>query len=175
MAILYLVVQNAEGSRPFYAWQSTVTWLGEITLAAGVCALAAGIWKSVKRPCWPLVLTGLALGALGVIYCDLIRYSISFRVIACLITLMAMSIGVLELLAARTLRLQHHIGGGWFLIFAGAASFGFALAFFAMGFRWLKLSSSAHSDFLWFASYFAVSAVCMFGLAVCLRRALPAY
>jgi hypothetical protein len=59
-----------------------------------------------------------------------------------------MSIGVLELLAARTLRLQQHMAGGWFLSFAGAASFGFGLAFFAMGFRWLKLSSSARSDFL---------------------------
>jgi hypothetical protein len=42
----------------------------------------------------------------------------------------------------------------------------FALAFFALGFRWIKLGPGSHSDLLWLSSYFGFSAICMLGLGL---------
>jgi hypothetical protein len=54
----------------------------------------------------------------------------------------------------------------WFFGIAGAASLGFALAFLAFAFHWIKLEPGAHLDFLWFGSYFGFSAICKLGLAL---------
>jgi uncharacterized membrane protein HdeD (DUF308 family) len=70
--------------------------------------MAAGIWRSAKGKCWLLVLNGLALGALGIICYGFVRFSISFRTVALLIILMAITIGILEFITAGTLRRQHH-------------------------------------------------------------------
>ena len=122
---------------------------------------------------WLLVLNGLALGALGVIQYGLTRFRISFLTVTLLIILMAMSIGLLELVIARTLRRQRHFADGWFLALAGVASFGFAVAFLALGFRWIKIEPGSHSDLLWLGSYFGFSAICMLGLALRLRSLGP--
>ena len=106
---------------------SSVVFVGELALAAGACTMAAGIWRSAKGKCWPLVLNGLALGALGLILTGIFGSSISFRTVAFLIIVMATSIGIFELLTARTLRRQHHLADGWFLGLAGVLSVGFAL------------------------------------------------
>ena len=84
--------------------RSTIVFLGELALAAGACTITAGIWRSAKGKCWLLVLNGLALGALGLTLTGIFRHSISFGTVALLIILMAMSIGIFELVTARTLR-----------------------------------------------------------------------
>jgi hypothetical protein len=128
--------------------------------------IAAGLWRSTRGKSWFLVLNGLALSALGLILNGIFGFRISFRTIALLLVVMAMSIGIFELVIARALRRQRHIADEWFLGLAGAASVVFALAFLAFGFRWIELEPRPHADFLWFGSYFGFSAICMLGLAL---------
>ncbi len=168
ISVIYLIMQNTYGPRTAGAWSGTVVFLGEVTLAAGACSIAAGIWRSTKGERWPLILNGLALGALGVIYRFFVRYPyrISIRTIAFLIILTAFSIGILELVNARILRRQHQFVGGWFLGLAGTALVGCALAFFALGFRWIQPGAESHLDLLLLGFYFGFSAICMWGLAL---------
>jgi uncharacterized membrane protein HdeD (DUF308 family) len=166
IAVIYVIMRETNGPVTFQEWNGTIVFLGKLTLAAGACTIAAGIWRSTRGKCWLLVLNGLALGALGLIYYRLVRFGISFLTVALLIILMAMSIGILEFVTARTLRRQRHVADGWFLGFAGVVSVGFALAFFALGFRWIKLGPGSHSDLLWLSSYFGFSAICMLGLGL---------
>ncbi len=166
ISVIFLVMHDTDGTLTFHAWNGMVVFLGKLALAAEACTIAAGIWRSTKGKCWLLVLNGLALSALGVIFNNLTHYRISFRTVALLLVVMAMSIGILELVTARTLRRQRHVANEWFLGLTGAASVGFALAFFALGFRWIKLEPGSHSDLLWIGSYFGFSAICMLGLAL---------
>jgi hypothetical protein len=119
------------------------------------------------------MLNGLALGALGLIQYGLTRFRISFLTVALLIVVMAMSIGSLELVVARTLRHRRHFADAWFLALAGVASFGFAVTFLGLGLRWIKIEPGSHSDLLWLGSYFGFSAICMLGLALRLHRLGP--
>ena len=147
-------MQDPDGSLALrkFAVQGTVVFLGRLALAAGACTIAAGIWRSAKGKCWLLVLNGLALSALGLILNGIFGFRISFRTIALLLVVMALSIGIFELATARTLR--RHVPDKWFLGLAGAASVGFALVFL-----WIKPGPGAHADFLWFGSYFGFSAI----------------
>src|SRR5260370_4506468 len=128
-------MEDTAGPVTLHGWNSTIVFLGKLALAAGVCTIAAGILRSAKGKCWLLVLNGLALAALGLIQFAFTRFRISFLTIALLIILMSMSLGILELVTARTLRRQRHVADGWFLGMAGVASIAFALAFVALGFR----------------------------------------
>jgi uncharacterized membrane protein HdeD (DUF308 family) len=158
ISAIYVIMRNAEGLLTFHAWNGAIAFLGELTLAAGACTIAAGVWRSTKGKCWLLAVNGLALGALGLIYFDFVRFSIGFRTIALLIVVMAMSIGGLELATARTLR--RYVPDKWFLGLAGAASIGFALAF-------LRIKPGpSHPEFLWLGAYFGFSAICMLGMAL---------
>ena len=143
-------------------------FLGGLKLAAGACTIVAGTWKSAKEKSWLLVLHGLALGALGLIFAGSFGSRTSFRTVALLSILMAMSIGILELATAPTLRRQRHVADGWFFALAGVASVGFALAFFVLGFGWVKveLEPGSLAHLLWLGSYFGFSAICMLGLAL---------
>lgn len=166
ISVIYLIMQDTNGPLTFHSWNGAVAFLGKLTLVAGGCAIAAAVWRSARGKCWLLVLNGLALGALGVIEFGFTRYRISFLTVAFLIMLMAMSIGILELVIARTLRRQHHVVDGWFLAFAAVASFGFAVAFFILGFGWIKIQPGSHPDLLWLRYYFAFNAICMLALAL---------
>lgn len=161
VSAIYLVMQGEAEPLTFHAWRNTILILGELTIAAGACTVAAATWTSAKRRCWLLVPNGAALIALGVIYVYFVRYRISFRTIALLIILMAVSIGILEFLSARSL--------GWVLALAGAASIGFALVFVALGFRWVRIAPGSHPDLLWLGLYFGFSAICMLAAALTLR------
>jgi hypothetical protein len=163
ISILYLIMQNTAGPLTFHRWNSMIVLLGKLAMAAGVCTIAAGIWRSTKGKSWLLALNGLALCGLGAIS-NLTRYPISFRAVALLLAVMAMSIGIVELETAQTFR--RHLGDEWFLGWAGAASLGFALAFFALAFRWIGVDPGSHSDLLWLGSYFGFSAICMLWLAL---------
>jgi len=165
-------MQETDGPLTFHSWNGTIAFLGKLALAAGACTIAAGIFRSTNGKSWLLVLNGLALGALGVIQYGFVRYRISFLTVALLIIVMAMSIGILELVIARTLRRQRTVADGWFLTSSGVVSAGFAFAFLALGLRWIKIDPGSHADLLWLGSYFGFSAVCMLGLALRLHGRL---
>ncbi len=167
-------MQGPDGSLTLrqYAVPGTVVFLGKVALAAGACTIAAGIWRSAQGKSWILVLNGLALGALGAIFDGIFGSRISFRTIALLLVIIAMSIGIFDWVIARALRRQRYVADEWFLGLAGAASVGFALVFFAFAFGWIKLGPGQHADFLWFGSYFGFSAICMLGLALRLRAVI---
>jgi uncharacterized membrane protein HdeD (DUF308 family) len=153
--------------------ESSVVLMGRLALAAGACTVAAGIWRSAKGKCWLLVLNGLALGALGLVLSGIFGSRISFRTVALLIIVMAISMGVLALTGARTLRSQRRLAEGWLLGLAGAASGGFALVFVALGFRWIKIDPGSYPDLLWLGAYFSFSTICMLGLVLRLRSHGP--
>jgi hypothetical protein len=141
ISVVYLVVQNAD------------TDLGKLAVAAGACAVAAGILKPTERS-WLLVLNGLALSSLGMIQWALVRFPISFLTIALLISAMAVSIGILDIV------------DGWFFGAIRVISVGFALTFLALGLRWIRIEPGSRSDLLWIGSYFGFSAICMVALAL---------
>jgi uncharacterized membrane protein HdeD (DUF308 family) len=166
ISIAYLMMQHSDGPLTFHAWNATVVFLGKVAMAAGVCAIVAGVWRSTDGKSWLLVLNGLALGALGLIQYGFTRFPISFLVIALLVILMAISASMLEFETARILRRRRHFADGWFLGSAGVISVAFALAFLALGLRWIKLEPGSHSDLLWLGLFFGFSAICMLGMSV---------
>ena len=134
-SVTNLLMQGPDGSLTLrqYAVPGTVVFLGKVALAAGACTIAAGIWRSAQGKSWILVLNGLALGALGAIF-TFWTGPLALRTIALLLVVMAMSIGIFDWVIARALRRQRYVADEWFLGLAGAASVGFALAFFAFAF-----------------------------------------
>ena len=170
ISVIYLIMKETDGPLAFHSWNGTVVFLGKLALAAGACTIAAGILRSTNGKCWLLVLNGLAFSAYGLIP-RLWRGPLSFLFFARLLIVMAISIGIFELLTTRTLRRQHP-ADGWFLGLAGIASFGFALAFLALTMGWIQLESRPlHASlFLWLVSYFGFSAICMLVLALRLHR-----
>ena len=164
ISIIYFVMETTNGPLTAGVWGSTIMFLGELTLAAGACSIAVGIWRSSTAERWPLLLNGAALAALGLIYCFLVRrYPISLLTIALLMMLMAISSSIFEFINVRR---QSHIARRWFLRVAGGASIGCALTLLALGLKWIKLSPGSNTELLWFAFYFGLSAICMFVLAM---------
>jgi uncharacterized membrane protein HdeD (DUF308 family) len=164
-SIMMFLVLSPEGSwaRTFLNTRNMAERLGMLALAIGVCTIAAGIWSLRKSNSWLLVLNGLACSTLGL----LVRSNrpVAFRTVALFIVVMAVSIGIYELAIARTSRGRRV--DEWLLGVAGIVSFGFALAFLAFVFRWLKLDPSPSAQtFNWLGSYFGFSAICMLGLAL---------
>ena len=164
-SVMNLLMRPPDGSLMLRTFgpEGTLRYMGMVALAAGACAIAAGIWSSRKGKSWLLVLNGLAFIAYGLIPVVFSRVPLPFRLFALLLILMAMSMGIFELATARTLR--RHVADEWFLRLAGAASVGFALAFLALAFRWIQAEQPG-SIFLWLGSYFGFSAICMLGLAL---------
>jgi len=153
-------------------WRRSATpdavWdMGMLSLAAGACAAAAGLWNRGRSHSWLLSLHGLALAAYGLIgVSPLVRGPLSFRPVSLLFVLMALSIGAFASRTARTMP-----GGAserWFPSVAGAVSIGFALVFIAVGFNWVRLGAP-HSFWIWMSSHFAFCAIFMFSLALRLR------
>ena len=161
ISVVYLIMYDADGPVNF----SPVVVLSRLALAAGVCTIAAGIWKSRNGKSWLIVLNGLALSAYGLIPLFW-KGPLSFLLFARLLVVMAISIGIFELVTARALWHRHRIAAGGFLGLAGAASFGFAVVFLALVLGWLQLERRAFhpSGFLWLGLYFGFTAICMLGL-----------
>ncbi len=158
------VIYFAHAGNGFHA-SKDVVFLGRLTLAAGACTIAAGIWNSGTGRSWLLLLNGLALGSLGVVLSGIFGSRISLRTVALLVILMAISAGIFEMGTARILRRQRHVTQGWLLAAAGAVSLGFAVVFLALGLNWIKLDpGSPGQTLLWLGSYFGFSAICMLGL-----------
>jgi uncharacterized membrane protein HdeD (DUF308 family) len=176
ISAIYLIMYDSgpDGPLTFHGWNAAAGFLSWLTLAAGVCTIAAGIWRSAQRKSWLLALNGLALSAYGLI--PLLwshRGPLSFNLFALLIVVMALTIGILALSIARTLR--RHVMDKWFFSLAGAASLFVALAFLALVNRWIQLERRPFhpSVFLWLCFYFGFSAICMLGLAMRLRGLGP--
>src|SRR5258708_17159400 len=173
IAVLYFVMGDSQAPLTFHSWQGTVLLLGRLALAGGACAIAAGVWRAAKGVCWLLVINGVALGALGLIYSGVFGYKISFRTIALLVVVMALSMGVLELVVARNLRREQRVDGWflrltneWFLSLTGEVSVGFGVAFLAFVFRWIRLNPGAPTESLvLLGAYFGFSAICLLALA----------
>ncbi len=163
-SIMIFLVLSPDGSitlRRFIYGRSAAEQVGMLALAIGACTIAAGIWNLRKSNAWLLVLNGLACATLGL----LVRSNrpVAFRTVALFIVVMAVSIGLYELTSARTLR--GHVDE-WLLGAAGIVSLGFALAFLAFVFRWLKLNPSPSAQtFNWLGAYFGFNALCMLWLA----------
>jgi len=167
VAVIFFIMLGTDGPLNVRALGGTIALLGAVAIAAGACAIAAGVWRSAKGTCWPLVLNGLAAGALGVIYYSLVRrYPTSLRTIAMLIVVMAVNLGILALIAARTLRRQSHVTDGWILGLAAVVSAVFTLVFFGLGFHWIKLGPGSRLELLWLGAYFGFTAICVMGLAL---------
>jgi hypothetical protein len=170
ISVTYFIMY--EVSPNIYKWDGMVVSLHSLTLAAGACIIAAGIWRSAKGKSWLLVLNGLVLcawGLLGLFWSG----PLSFNLFALLLVVMATSFGILALATARTLRGRPT--DKWFFALAGATSIGFALAFLALAGHWIQLERRLFhpSAFLWLCVYFGFSAICMLGLALRLQSLSP--
>jgi hypothetical protein len=174
ISVIYLIMYEAgpDGRLTFHGWNGTIVFLNGLALAAGVCTIAAGIWRSVKGKSWLLVLNGLAFSAYGLTPLFW-KGPLSFDFFALLLVVMATTIGILTLAIARTLR--RYVADEWFFGLAGAGSVGFALAFLALVNRWIQLERRPFhpSVFLWLCFYFGFSAICILGLALRLHRLGP--
>jgi hypothetical protein len=158
------------GPLSFAAFQDAAILASRLALLAGVCTVAAGIWRSAKGNSWLLILNGLAFSAYGLIPL-VYRGPLSFDSLALLLVAMAAAFGILALAIARSLR--RSVADQLFFGLAGGGSIGFALAVLALASGWIQLERRAFhpSLFLWLCLYFAFSAVCMLGLATRLRLA----
>lgn len=167
-AFMILFIWSPDGFltlRTFAHSKSSIEQLGLVALAAGVCTVAAGIWNAREANSWLLVLNGLACSALGIMVDLGASRAITFRSIAVVIAVMAVSIGLYELVAAETLR--GHRVDEWLLAAAGVVSVGFGGVFLGFVFRWIRLEPSPSAQtFHWLGSYFGFSAMCMLGLAL---------
>lgn len=168
-AVMNLFMLDPEGSPTLrtFGLRMTVVFLGKFALAAGVCAVAAGVWRAGKGKSWLLALNGLALSAFGWISIFYSRGRLAFLPVALLFVVMALSLGVPALAAAPTLR--RHAPDQRLLRLAGAGAAGFGLGFAALGFGWIELQQPG-SYFLWTSCYFGFSAICMLGLGLRLNR-----
>jgi hypothetical protein len=166
LSVIYLLMQATNGPLTFHSWRRTIVVQGVLALAAGACAIAAGLLRSKNGRCWLMAMNGGALGALGVIQVGFTRVPISFLTIALLVIVMAVCLGVLELGIARGMRRQGRVADGWFFAFAGVVSIGFAAAFLALGLRWTGIEPGSHADLLWLGAYFGFGAICMLAMAL---------
>ena len=142
---------------------ATAVWdMGILAVAAGACAIAAGLWSVGKDYSWLLSLHGLALSVFGAIAVSpLVKGPLSFRPISLLFTVMAVSVAAFALQTAQTQ--QRGSGERRFLMAAGAASIAFAFSFIAVGF-FFRLEPP-QMFFIWMSSYFTGCAVFMLWLA----------
>jgi hypothetical protein len=154
-AIIAIIYFNYAGQ---HVNRREIVPVGELTLAAGVCTIAAGILRSAEGKRWLLVLNGAACSALGLILT--LVTTIAFRTIALLMIVMAVSLAAHEL-AVSGPRLTRK----WLPGTAGMVLVGFATLFLAFVLGWIKLDpASPGQTLLWLGSYFGFSAICMLGM-----------
>src|SRR5579884_4397657 len=105
ISALYFVLQSPNA----HASGSTILLLGELTLAAGACVIAAAIAASPTVERWPLWIHGIGLVTLGLIYCFLVRRSpVGILTIALVVMLLALGGSVAEFFASARQRHSTH-------------------------------------------------------------------
>jgi uncharacterized membrane protein HdeD (DUF308 family) len=171
ISAVYLVMQRTHGPVLSNSWSGTVVLVGKVALVAGVCTIAAAIWKSTNGKSWGLAVNGVALTVLGFVQFSLTRFPISILAFSVLIIVMAVSIGTVELIVARHLLRQHQAADGWFFGLVGIASISLVLPSLALGLRWIPTDRGSQWDLLWLALYFGLAAIGMIALAVRLHPA----
>lgn len=150
-------------SRVFGSNLIAVRDMGFVAVAAGACALAAGLWSSGKEHSWLLSVHGLAMGAFGTILVSpLVKGPLSFRPISVLFLVMAASLGAFSLEAAKTRRRSGQ--GRSFLLAVGAALIGFAASFVIVGGFRIRLEPP-QTYLIWMSSYLSLCALVMLWLA----------
>jgi uncharacterized membrane protein HdeD (DUF308 family) len=158
-AVLILTLRTGVSSR------NSLQQMGVLALAAGACAIAAGLWNATKLSSWLMILNGLACSALGTMMLLATGRRLGFRTIALLIALMAVGLGVYALARARAMR--GRVPAEWLLAGAGVLAVAFAGVFLGFGLRWISLEPSPSGQtFYWLGSYFAFSAMCMLGMGL---------
>lgn len=156
--------------RRFVDSRSMLLQMGILALAAGMCAIAAGLWSARRDSSWLLMLNGLGCSAFGAMVALGASRPVGFRSLALLVALAAASLGVFEGMAAR--RGRAHLAEEWLAGAAAVVSFAFAGVFLAFAVRWIRLEPSPSAQtFNWLGSYFAFNSICMLGLAM--RRFKP--
>lgn len=161
-------MQRPDGSLALRAFvhKSTFQDLGILALAAGVCAVIAGLLTIRNIGAWLLVLHGLALSALGAIFLFW-RGPLAFRTVALLLIVMAVSLAIL---AGAFLRILRNCAGARFpLGFAGLVLAGFALVFLSLGFGAFRLPRPELLN-VWMGSFFGFIAICLVWSALRLHR-----
>ncbi len=141
--------------------------MGQVALAAGVVTVAVGLWTFRDRKAWFLVLNGLSYSVLGLNVYAASSRSVGFQSVAILMGVMGLTIGIYELATARTL--PRHCADKWFFAAVGGVSLVFAAMFLGLAYGWFTLVSRPFSDFVWFGSYFAFTAICMLRFALRFR------
>jgi hypothetical protein len=167
---IYAIMERTGGPVLWQSWHGTIELAGKLGIAAGLCAIAAALWRSRNGRSWGLALNGVALAALGFIQYALTRFPISIVTVAALMVVMAVSMALVELEIARDFRRRRQVGDGWFFGLAGIVAVAIVVPFVALALRWVALQPGSHVDLLWLACYFGVAAVSMMALAARLHR-----
>jgi uncharacterized membrane protein HdeD (DUF308 family) len=170
MSVIYFIIYQTTPDVP--GGNAIQMFVNKLALAAGVCTIAASIWKSADGKSWLLLLNGLTLSVYGSM--PLFWHGpLRFDFFALLLVVVAMTFGILALAIARTLR--RRVADVWLFGLAGAASVCFALALLALANHWIHLEHRLFhpSLFLWLCVYFGFSAICMLGLALRLHKLGP--
>ncbi len=166
ISVIYFVMQRTDGPVLFHNWGRTIVFEGQLAIAAGACAITAGIWRASTGKSWALALNGLALAVLGMIQYGLTHLRISIVAFALLMVVMAISIAVVELRMAQRFRRKRYHVDSWLFGFAGSLSAAFVLPSIALALHWIPMQPGSHLDLLWLGSYFGFTAICTIILAV---------
>jgi uncharacterized membrane protein HdeD (DUF308 family) len=170
MSVIYFIIYKT--TPDVLGGNAIEMFVNKLALAAGVCTIAAGIWRSASGKSWLLLLNGLTLSVYGSMPLFW-RGPLRFDFFARLLVVTALTFGILALAIARTLR--RRVADLWLFGLAGAASVCFAFALLALANHWIHLEHRLFrpSLFLWLCVYFGFSAICMWGLALRLHKLGP--
>src|SRR5579871_6732389 len=97
MTFLILPSVDTFTLRPF-ALRGIVVLLGILTVAAGLCTLAAGVWRAGSGKSWWLGLEGTIVASAGAVMIE--SNLLTVRFLVCAIVVLAAGIGTLELAAS---------------------------------------------------------------------------
>jgi hypothetical protein len=152
-SVLNLIMLNSDGSRALRGFAGIA-----IPIAAGLCTIAAALWRSARGRSWLLLANGLALAAFGLLTILWSRGRHGFLPVALLFVVMAASLSWLALRVAPGL--GRRLADKWSLAAAGLVWLAFAAGFLAFGFGLVRFTQPG-SYFIWMSSYFGFTAICM--------------
>ncbi len=165
ISAIYFLMQDTDATVLSRSWSGMVVLVGKLAMAAGVCTVAAAVWRSRNGKSWALGLNGVALAVLGFAQYGLTRFRIGILFVAVLVVVMAVSIGVAELGIARAFRRRHYAADDWLFRILGMVSVAVALPSLAFGLRWIPMEPGSRVDLVWLGCYFGFAAISTIALA----------